>query len=123
MSLQNFFQRANSVGVGPLLKDGLWQRVQLHETNTQKNVNSVDQAALPNVSTGGPQCTLCTLGDTVALNTIKINRPFHVWFIDAKPYIRIKKTDSACCLCDLLTSWPSRAATQASEASQMAVRS
>lgn len=34
VSLYDFLQRADSVGVGPLLEDGLWQRVQLHGTNT-----------------------------------------------------------------------------------------
>lgn len=36
VSLYNFLQRANSVGVGSLLQDGLRQRVQLHGTETHR---------------------------------------------------------------------------------------
>lgn len=45
VSLQNFLQRANSVGVWPLLEDSLGQWVQLHGTKTQReNANmSVQQ--------------------------------------------------------------------------------
>lgn len=36
VSLQDFLQRANSVGVWPLLEDSLGQWVQLHGTKTQR---------------------------------------------------------------------------------------